>query len=100
MLVAIFYLNGVHTSIGWAPAIFVSTVFLFFCIWEGGLWGIQKTNVEYVRFKDQLNNGNHIFFVDVSSEEKEAVLGVTSVHPKVLPIEECKTPYSWSFKTN
>ncbi len=75
------YQLGVSESVTWAPALFLSVAFLGFCTWEGGLFGIQRTNKNFERFQNDLKNGKHIFFVDVKADQETLLEEVVANHP-------------------
>lgn len=75
------YVMGWHLSpAGWVPFGFLAAVVLGFCTWEGGLIGIQRPNYQFKRFQKLLKQGNHIFFVDVSDEQQQALEQVAANH--------------------
>lgn len=77
------YQFGVSESVTWAPALFLSVAFLGFCTWEGGLLGIQRTNKDFARFQNDLDNGKHVFFVDVKADQEHLLEEVISKHPRL-----------------
>ncbi|VUD56468.1 hypothetical protein TDB9533_02123 [Thalassocella blandensis] len=74
---------GFHSSIGWAPTVIFSIVILGFCTWEGGLWGIQKTNHLFERFQQELSAGRHVFFVDVDSRNENKLQEIVNRHEQL-----------------
>ena len=85
LLLAAYFFGWAETSVGWMPFIFLAIVLFGFSAWEGGLRGIQEPNQEFLRFKDALDEGKHIFFVDVSANQESALRDVTSRHPQLMP---------------
>lgn len=78
------YLFGLTESpAGWLPFILLSIVVLGFCTWEGGLIGIQRTNVRFKPFQKALKEGKHIFFVDVDPAQEQVLAEVLQHHPKL-----------------
>jgi len=78
------YLMDWHTSpAGWIPFIFLAIICLGFFTWEGGLWGIQNKNVRFKRFQQVLEEGKHVFFVDLEPSQEPILSGVIGTHPKV-----------------
>lgn len=66
------WLFGWHeTAAGWVPFIFLAVVLFGFFTWEGGFIGFQEPNINYRRFKRELENGRHVFFVDVLADSPE-----------------------------
>jgi hypothetical protein len=76
------YLSGATTSAaGWTPFVFLSIVMLGFCTWEGGFLGIQETHHDFKRFKNAIDSGKHIFFVDIGVEYESVLNEVADAHP-------------------
>lgn len=75
------YYSGVVATAGWIPPIFLAIVVLGFCTWEGGLFGIQEPHHDFKRFKEQLEKGKHVFFVDVEPEQENTLDRVVNAHP-------------------
>ena len=70
-----------NSAAGWMPFIFLAVVLLGFCTWEGGLRGIQEPNHHFLRFQKLLQDGKHIFFVDVDRNEETQLNQVVTMHP-------------------
>lgn len=82
LVLGITWLAEWHVSpAGWIPFIFLAIILLGFFTWEGGLIGIQTFNSNFRRFRDELEAGRHVFFVDVSDGEEEVLKRVMSNHP-------------------
>jgi hypothetical protein len=87
LVLAVIFLSIIHTAgfakteAGWMPFIFVAIVLLGFCTWEGGLRGIQEPNHHFRRFQKMLQDGKHIFFVDVDDNEAAVLRQVVAAHP-------------------
>lgn len=77
------FLGWAETAAGWTPFIFLAIVFLGFSAWEGGLRGIQEPNQEFVHFKDALDAGKHIFFIDVEAKQEHLLKEVVDQHPQL-----------------
>jgi len=76
------YLLEWHTSpAGWIPFIFLAIICLGFFTWEGGLWGIQNMNVRFKRFQKTLEDGKHVFFVDLEPTQEQILTNVIRAHP-------------------
>lgn len=76
------YLAEWHTSLaGWVPFVFLAIVLLGFFTWEGGFIGIQTFNSNFKHFKEQLEAGKHVFFVDVSAEQEGTLERIVLNHP-------------------
>jgi hypothetical protein len=72
------------TTIGWTPYIFLSVVVLGFCTWEGGFVGIQKPNHYFKRFEAALEEGKHVFMVDLDPTQEASLAIALQDHPKLL----------------
>ena len=71
-------------TIGWTPYIFLSIVVLGFCTWEGGFVGMQKTNYHYKQFESALEDGKHVFIVDLDPNQESSLTIALRDHPKLL----------------
>jgi len=76
-----YWLGWTDTAAGWMPFIFLAIVVFGFCTWEGGFFGIQVPNTHFRRFKQNLKEGKHIFFVDVEPEQEALLEQVVKHHP-------------------
>jgi hypothetical protein len=82
LVLAATYLGGWHESpAGWIPFIFLAIILLGFFTWEGGFIGIQTFNTNFQRFKDELESGKHLFFVDLSDDQEDILKRVVKAHP-------------------
>ena len=69
-----------ETRAGWIPFIFLAIVLLGFFTWEGGLRGIEEPNHHFRKFEKALEDGNHVFFVDLEPHQNRAVAQVLKRH--------------------
>ncbi len=93
MLLSVVYLLDLHlTPLGWLPFIFAAVVILGFCIWEGGLIGLQIPNYQFKRFQKLLDKGNHVFFVDTKEDQEAFLSQVIKKHPKLRDAGTNATP--------
>ncbi len=83
LLLLIVSFTGLASYAGWTPFVFLAIVILGFCTWEGGLFGIQTPNQEFVRFDQPLQEGKHVFFVDVEVSQEQTLNEVLKHHPKL-----------------
>lgn len=70
-------------TVGWVPFVFLAIVVLGFCTWEGGLFGIQRTNVRFRQFEKELALGNHVFFVDLRRDQESDLDMLLARHPEL-----------------
>ncbi|MDH4566859.1 magnesium transporter [Pseudomonas sp. BN414] len=80
MLVA-WYSGWTGTAAGWIPFIFLAIALFGFSVWEGSLFGIQTPNAVVKRFQRTLDEGKHVFFVDVKPTQEPILARVVSHHP-------------------
>jgi hypothetical protein len=95
VLLAAYVFELTKTPAGWLPFVLLSIVVLGFCTWEGGLIGIQRTNVHFKRFQKLLKEGKHIFFVDVSPRQEPVLARVLSRHPRLWVAGTGSAPPDW-----
>jgi hypothetical protein len=69
------------TAAGWIPFIFLAIALFGFSVWEGSLFGIQTPNAVVKRFQNTLEEGKHVFFVDVKPTQEAILASVVSHHP-------------------
>ncbi len=81
LIVVSVYVSGIAQTTGWVPFIFLAIVALGFCTWEGGLFGIQVPHAEFQRFKEALNTGKHVLFVDIRETQEALLSKVVQHHP-------------------
>jgi hypothetical protein len=83
LVLGVAYLTGVTVTVGWVPFLFLAIVVLGFCTWEGGLFGIQEPNREFVRFEADIKAGRHLFMADVTAAEEATLKQVVEAHPGI-----------------
>ena len=72
--------------LGWVPYVFLSFIAFGFCTWEGGLIGFQKRNYHFRQFENVLDQGKHIFLVDLDPEQEQKLSDVLKMHPDVVEV--------------
>lgn len=83
-VLALAYLMQWHTSaVGWLPFGFLAVVCLGFCTWFGGFIGIQVPNYQFKQFQKLLDSGKHIFFVDITDNQRDSLDKVVDSHPRL-----------------
>lgn|SRR5690606_36851733 len=83
VLLATWLFGWYETRAWWWPFIFLAVVVFGFFTWEGGLFGVQTLNANFQRFRKELENGRHVFFVDLLPEQEPVLLRVCSRHPNL-----------------
>lgn len=68
----------------WIPFYFLAIVMFGFVTWSGGFYGIQTPHKDFRRFQKDLDNGKHIFFVDVDPEQEHIIQQIQKQHPGLL----------------
>lgn len=81
VLVAAYAFNLPDGMSGWLPYAFLAVVVFGFCIWEGGLFGIQEPNHHYKQFEEALKQGRHVFFVDLDKPRERILAATLQGHP-------------------
>ncbi len=75
--------SGAESMADWLPYFFLSVLTFGFCVWEGGLFGIQVKNVEFRRFEEVLKNGMHVLLIDISEDQRNSLESIVKNHPKL-----------------
>lgn len=84
---------------GWLPYAFLAVVVFGFCIWEGGLFGIQEPNHHFRQFEAALEQGKHVFFVDLDKTQERILSASLETHPGVkLQSMDAGSPH-WIFRS-
>ncbi len=90
------YLSGAASgAAGWTPFVFLAIVALGFCTWEGGLLGIQQPHHQFRRFLRDLNQGKHVFFVDLYPWQEAIMRRVVADHPDLRPAGNDESTPEW-----
>jgi hypothetical protein len=63
------------------PFYFLAIVMFGFVTWSGGFYGIQTPHKDFRRFQKDLDNGRHVFFVDVDPAQEDIINRVKARHP-------------------
>jgi hypothetical protein len=84
MVLLLAYVMQWHTTAaGWLPFSFLAVVKLGFCTWFGGFIGIQLPNYQFKQFQKLLDDGKHVFFVDISDDQRDSLDKVVEHHPRL-----------------
>ncbi len=95
VLTVAYFAGWTESAAGWIPFIFLAIVVLGFCTWEGGLFGIQEPHYQFKKFQSALNEGKHVFFVDVTEEQEAVLTKVVSDHPQLQLAGEGESTPEW-----
>ncbi|MDZ7685761.1 MAG: hypothetical protein U5O39_12765 [Gammaproteobacteria bacterium] len=98
LVLAFGYYSGLtEAASGWIPFVFLAIIVVGFCTWEGGFVGFQQHNSHYERFMRALDDGKHVFFVDVLPEQEDVLESKIAEHPSLeISVVENGAP-SWIF---
>ncbi len=78
------YLAGWHeTAAGWMPFLFLAVVIFGFCTWQGGLWGIQSSNVHFRKFEQAIREGQHVCFIDAPQRQEASLKEIAGHHARL-----------------
>jgi hypothetical protein len=81
MVLLVAYLTGLPETYTWMPFYFLAIVMFGFVTWSGGFYGIQTPHKDFRRFQKDLDNGRHVFFVDVDPAQEDIINRVKARHP-------------------
>jgi hypothetical protein len=79
----------------WFPFAFLAVIALGFSTWAGGLYGIQSPHKDLKRFETYLNEGKHIFIVDIDPEQQASLDQVVQAHPRLELAAKGKSTPRW-----
>lgn len=82
-VLAIGYLTTLPETYTWTPFYFLAIVLFGFITWSGGFYGIQTPHKDFKRFQKDLDNGKHIFIVDVDPSQEDIVKQLVSATPSL-----------------
>ncbi len=97
LLVAIGLFMGVTSDRDWAILAVICLIVLGLCTWEGGLFGIQVPNRHYRRFARSIQQGRHLFFVDVGRNQADVLDRAIERHSHLKPVGRGWGEWSWWF---
>ena len=83
LVLGVAYVSGIALTVGWVPFIFLAIIVLGFCTWEGGLFGIQEAHNEFVKFQHHLDDGRHLYVLDLHERQMDILARVLPHHPKI-----------------
>ena len=84
VVLAIAYFTKLPETFTWMPFYFLSIIMFGFVTWSGGFYGIQSPHKDFRRFQGDLDNGKHVFIVDVDSSQEDVMKQVELDHPKLV----------------
>lgn len=81
LVIAIGYLSKLPETYTWIPFYFLAIVMFGFVTWSGGFYGIQTPHHDFRRFQKDLNEGRHVFFIDLDPSQEAIVNEIKTKHP-------------------
>lgn len=94
------YFDWYQSGAGWIPFIFLALVLFWFCVWEGGFIGIQRKNALFGKFKKILNDGLHVFYIDLYPHQEVILHRILKLHPEVILAGTGKAEPNWLVALN
>ena len=84
LVLVVGYLTTLPETYTWTPFYFLAIVLFGFITWSGGFYGIQTPHKDFKRFQKDLDNGKHIFIVDVDPSQENIVKQLDADHPHLI----------------
>lgn len=81
---------------GWMPFLFLAAAVFGAMAWLGGLLGIQTPNHHFKQFQSVLDDGRHVFFIDLEPVGKSVLDKVCAAHPGLESAGTGSSPPSWA----
>jgi hypothetical protein len=94
-LITAFMAGWTHSAAGWLPFLFLAFALFGFFAWLGGLYGLQVPNVHFRRFQSILDEGKHIFFVDIDHAQENTLSQIVNAHPNLQQAGTGESKPSW-----
>lgn len=97
LVLIVCYLAGwTASAAGWMPFVLLAVAVFGFLTWQGGLWGIQRSNAYVKRFRDALAQGRHVFFVDADAGQEDELKSMAERHPTLEPAGRTRGAPRWT----
>ena len=84
LVMAVGFLTTLPETFTWMPFYFLAIVVFGFVTWSGGFYGIQTPHKDFRRFQKDLDNGKHIFIVDIDPSQEDIVKQLGAEHPRLV----------------
>lgn len=81
LVITIGYLSKLPDTYTWMPFYFLAIVMFGFVTWSGGFYGIQTPHHDFRRFQKDLDEGKHVFIIDVEPAQEEVIRQMKYEHP-------------------
>ncbi|GIC76554.1 hypothetical protein [Moritella sp. F3] len=90
------YFQGWYLGpLGGMPLIIFALLVLVFCTWEGEHMSIQLPNINSLSFKQSLENGKTILFIDIEQQQELTINKIMISHPTLKPEGMTTTTPEW-----
>jgi hypothetical protein len=83
LVLGIGYLTTLPETYTWIPFYFLAIVMFGFVTWSGGFYGIQTPHRDFRRFQKDLDEGKHVFIVDVEPSQENIINQAKYEHPSL-----------------
>lgn len=84
LVLTISYFSTLPETYSWIPFLLLAIILFGFITWSGGFYGIQTPHKDFRRFQQDLNNGKHVFIVDVDSSQENIIKQLQIDHPELV----------------
>jgi len=81
LVITIGYMTKLPETYTWMPFYFLAIVMFGFVTWSGGFYGIQIPHKDFRRFQNDLDNGKHVFIVDIDPSQEKVIQQIKNKHP-------------------
>lgn len=98
IMLLVYFFQWHTSSAGWLPFAFLSIVMLGFCTWIGGFIGIQVPNYQFKQFQVLLDEGKHVYFVDITDEQYASLQKVVESHHSLVHAGTGEATPEWVVK--
>lgn len=84
VLLVVWFAGWSETRAGWGPFVLLALVLLGFSAWSSGLFGFHRRNQHFQAVEKNLQQGQHVLFVDVEPQHEEILAMVIGRHTGLL----------------
>ena len=81
LVMLVTHLSGLAAVVGWTPFSFLAIIIFGFTTWQAGLMGMRTPNTHFLRFKEALERGRHVLFVDTDRKDEQSLHQILRKHP-------------------
>lgn len=98
LVISMAHLSNLPEAYTWSPFIFLAIILFGFITWSGGFYGIQTPHKDFRRFQQDLDQGKHVFIVDVDSSQENIIKQLQIDHPELVDAGSGKATPRWIIK--